>query len=215
MGGDASDDLIDDIETEEEGISLEGEDFEDEEFDISDDGEEEEIDFDSEEYGDEDEDLEDRVVDLEDKLDELMAEFEAMIGDGGDDFDGEDEFEMDDEEDFDVDGGDELEVDDTEEFMNENIKLSAAPKPVTSEPAGTNTRSINASNSGAVGAVAKPVKMVGDTAHGRSAPKTGNLPDAGQFKNVPAKDNSKLSSAPKPVTSQAAGVNTRTPFPKS
>lgn len=215
MGGDASDDLIDDIETEEEGISMEDEDFDDEEVDIVDGDDEEEFDFDSEEYDDEDEDLEDRVVDLEDKLDELMAEFEAMIGDDGDEFGDDEDFEMDDEEDFDIEGGDELEVDDTEEFMNENIKLSAAPKPVTSEPSGTNTRSINASNSGAVGAVAKPVKMVGDTAHGRSAPKAGNLPDAGQFKNVPAKDNSKLSSAPKPVTSQASGVNTRTPFPKS
>jgi hypothetical protein len=28
--------------------------------------------------------LEDRVVDLEDKLDELMAEFEALMGDEGD-----------------------------------------------------------------------------------------------------------------------------------
>ena len=97
---------------------------------------------------------------------------------------------------------------------NENVKLQAAPKPVTTEPEGTNKKSINASNSGAVGAVSKPVKMVGDTAKGRSNPSVGNLPDAGKFKNVPAKDNSKLSAAPKPVTSQASGVNSRTPFPK-
>jgi hypothetical protein len=97
---------------------------------------------------------------------------------------------------------------------NENVKLQAAPKPVTTEPEGTNKKSINANNSGAVGSVTKPVKMVGDTAHGRSNPSVGNLPDAGKFKNVPAKDNSKLTAAPKPVTSQASGVNSRTPFPK-
>jgi len=61
-----------------------------------------------------------------------------------------------------------------------------------------------------------PVKMTGDTAQGRSAPKTGDLPEAGQFKNVPGKggSNAKLAPAPKPVTAQAAGVNTKTPFPK-
>ena len=61
-----------------------------------------------------------------------------------------------------------------------------------------------------------PVKMTGDTAQGRSAPKTGDLPQAGTFKNVPGKgtSNSKLASAPKPTTAQAAGVNTKTPFPR-
>jgi hypothetical protein len=69
MGGDQADDLIDDIEVEEEGISMEGDD-----------------DMDSEDHHDDmggDEELEDRVVDLEDKLDELMAEFESLMG--GDD----------------------------------------------------------------------------------------------------------------------------------
>jgi len=63
---------------------------------------------------------------------------------------------------------------------------------------------------------AKPVRMTGDIAQGRSAPKTGDLPQAGTFKNVPGKGgaNSKLSAAPKPTTSQASGVNTKTPFPK-
>jgi hypothetical protein len=61
-----------------------------------------------------------------------------------------------------------------------------------------------------------PVKMTGDTAQGRPAPKTGDLPQAGTFKNVPGKgsSNSKLSAAPKPTLTQAAGTNTRTPFPK-
>ena len=145
-----------------------------------------------------------------------MAEFESLMAgeEGeGDDF-SDDEFSSD--EDFDVDGGDELAVDDTESFdeLSENIDLTPAPKPVTSEESWVNTKSTNADNSGAIGAVAKPVNMTGDTAQGRSAPKVGDLPEAGKFKNVPAKDNSKLTAAPKPVTSQAAGVNTTTPFPK-
>lgn len=220
FGGDSADDLISDVETDEEGISMREEDDFDAEFD--DEAEEagddltHDLEDEHDEFGGEgEEDLEDRVVDLEDKLDELMAEFESLMS--TDDEFSDEEFDGEDDMDFGVDGGDELAVDDTEEFddLNENVKLSAAPKPVTSEPAGTNTKSINANNSGAVGAVAKPVKMTGDTAHGRSAPKTGNLPDAGNFKNVPGKDNSKLASATKPVTSQASGVNTTTPFPKS
>ena len=109
---------------------------------------------------------------------------------------------------------------DTAEFddqaMMENVKLDAAPKPTTTEPAGTNTKSTVAFNSGAKGMEGAPVKMTGDTAQGRSAPKTGDLPEAGQFKNVPGKggSNAKLAAAPKPVTAQASGVNTKTPFPK-
>lgn len=200
-----------------------GEDYDfsdDEEF--SDDGEEEsdEESFEIDDEEGEEGDLEDRVVNLEDQLDELMAEFEdLMSGDSeGDDFGDEDDFSADfsDDEDFTVDGGDELAVDDTESFdeLSENIDLTPAPKPVTSEESWVNTKSINADNSGAIGAVAKPVKMTGDKAQGRPTPKSGDLPDAGKFKNVPAKDNSKLSPAPKPVTSQASGVNNTTPFPK-
>ena len=63
MGGDAADDLIDDIEVEEEGVSMEGDDMEGD-------------DMDDEDMNDDDsEELEDRVVDLEDKLDELMSVF--------------------------------------------------------------------------------------------------------------------------------------------
>ena len=208
MGGDASDDLIDDVEAEEQGMQ------EDEESDVEfDDAAEEDgkdLTHDMEKDHDEG-DIEDRVVDLEDKLDELMAEFESLMGgdEHGDSV-------------SDIDGGDALEMDDTDtaefsdESMMENVKLDAAPKPTTTEPAGTNTKSTVAFNSGAKGMEGAPVKMTGDTAQGRSAPKTGDLPEAGQFKNVPGKGgaNAKLSAAPKPVTAQASGVNTKTPFPK-
>jgi hypothetical protein len=195
MGGDAADDLIDDVEAEEQGMEM---------------SEEEGEEFGAEEGG---EDLEDRVVDLEDKLDELMAEFESLMG--GDDMGGDEEMdvELDSEE-----GGDALSMDDTEEFtdepsmMEEAVNLQAAPKPVTSEEGGINTKSVNANNSGAAGAAAHPVKMTGDTAQGRPAPGTKEL--IGKVQNSVGGKKT-LSPAPKPVTAQASGVNTKTPFPKA
>jgi hypothetical protein len=193
MGGDASDDLIDDVEAEETGMAM-----------AEADGEE---------------DLEDRVVDLEDKLDELMAEFEALMGDNGDSMDdkmGGDDLEMDDTEtaDFDMGNGEEEESDseEIEMGMMEAVNLAKAPAPVTSEPAGTNTKGPIASNSGAKGAVASPVKMTGDTAEGRPAPKAGEL--IGKVQNSVGGDK-KLSPATKPHLAQATGVNTKTPFPKA
>ena len=187
--GDAADDLITDVETEETGISED-----DDEMDAADDF--------GAEMGDEmdDEgDIEDRVVDLEDKLDELMAEFESMMGgDAG----------QEEEEEFDMDaGGDSMEVDDTSEIMPEmgmmeNVSLKAAPKPVTSEPAGTNSKSTVAANSGARGMQGSPVRMTGDTAQGRPAPSA---------KDMGMTTSPKQGAAPKPVMTQAAGVNTKSP----
>ena len=202
MGGDAADDLIDDVETEEQGMS-EGEDEfaadDEEEFAAGDE-------FGAEEG--EEEELEDRVVDLEDKLDELMAEFEAMMG--GDAAEAEDEFGPD-------DGGDALEMDDTEDMtpemgMMEAVSLAPAPKPVTTEPAGTGTKSNVAANSGARGMAASPVKMTGDTAQGRPAPTAGAL--IGNVQNSVGGKKT-MSAATKPVTTQAAGVNTKSPVSKA
>jgi hypothetical protein len=196
MGGDAADDLIDDVEMEEEGMAMEDDDQESEDM--------------------ADAELEDRVVDLEDKLDELMAEFESMMG-GDSDTSDMDSDEMGDGDDFGAEeGGDAIEVDDTEEMMSENVALDKAPAPKTSEESFVNKKAVVAANSGQAGMEGAPVKMTGDTAQGRPAPKTQDLPDAGKFRNVPGKggSNAKLDSAPKPVTSQATGVNTKTPFPK-
>jgi hypothetical protein len=207
MGGDASDDLIDDVEAEEQGMMEENDEESDVEFDDAAEEDGEDLTHDMEKDHDDGADIEDRVVDLEDKLDELMAEFESLMGDNGDSV-------------SDMDGGDALEMDDTDtaEFsdeemgMMEAINLAKAPAPVTSEPAGTNTKSTNANNSGAKGAVASPVKMTGDTAQGRPAPKTGEL--IGKVQNSVG-GNKTMSPAPKPVTTQASGVNTKTPFPKA
>jgi len=209
MGGSQSGDMIDDVQAEEEGMMETDDDaeFDDEAEEAGDD-----LTHDMEQGGEGD--IEDRVVDLEDKLDELMAEFEAIMGGEGDGI----ESDMAGEE-GDTLGGDAMADDDTmafdtDESMMENVDLKAAPKPVTTEPAGTNTKSTVAVNSGAKGMQGAPVRMTGDTAQGRAAPKNGDLPGAGSFKNVPAKDGSKQAPAPKPVTAQAAGVNTTTPFPK-
>ena len=169
------------------------------------------------EQGHDEGDIEDRVVDLEDKLDELMSEFEALMGgDEGDD--GIDSDLAGDE--GEPLGGDALAQDDTQAFgdeqgMMENVQLDKVATPKMGDD-GANNKSVVAFNSGARGMQGAPVKMTGDTAQGRSAPKTGDLPEAGTFKNVPGKgtSNSKLSAAPKPTTTQAAGVNTKTPFPR-
>ena len=163
-----------------------------------------------------DEDLEDRVVDLEDKLDELMAEFEALMGDNGDDAVGDemggDDLEMDDTETAEFSNGDEESEEEVEMGMMEAVNLAKAPAPVTSEPAGTNTKSTVTANSGAKGAMAHPVKMTGDTAQGRPAPKAGEL--IGKVQNSVGGDK-KLTPATKPHLAQATGVNTKTPFPKA
>ena len=197
--GDAADDLITDVETEEEGMNEEDDmdaEFDDEAEEAGDD-----LTKDIEGAGDGEGDIEDRVVDLEDKLDELMAEFEAMMGGEG----GEEEQE------FDMDaGGDAIEMDDTSEIMPEmgmmeNVSLTkVAPAKMGDD--GANTKSVVPQNSGAKGMQGSPVKMTGDTAKGRSAPSVKEQPGYqgnGQYGNPGA--------APKPVTTQAAGVNTKSP----
>ena len=209
MGGSQSGDMIDDVQAEEEGM-----------METDDDAE---FDDEAEEAGDDltsdmesDHDMEDDeaasksdVMDLSDKLDELMAQFEDMMGGGdmGDDAGmGDDGMDM---------GMDDMSMDDDEfetEGMMENITLKAAPKPVTSEPAGTNTKSITAFNSGQAGMEGHPVKMTGDTAKGRPNPTAKDM--IGNVGNSPAQGTQNLKPATKPHLGQAAGVNTRTPFPR-
>ena len=198
MGGDQADDLIDDIETEEQGLSMEG----DEEM--------------ADEEGGEG-DLEDRVVDLEDKLDELMAEFEALMGDDGQE--GEDEMDIEvgsDDIETDGMGPGEEETMDTEmetmegEELEEAINLKAAPAPVKSEEGGINKKSIVAANSGAKGMDGKPVMSSDTPEKGRPAPTAKNIM-TGEVQNAPAKSTVKLSPATKPHLAQATGVNTKSP----
>ena len=208
MGGDAADDLIDDVQAEEQDdMSMEAEGDDDgEEMDV-------EIDGDNDMGSNGEEDLEDRVMDLEDKLDELMAEFEDLMG--GDDMGDGDGFGAD-------EGGDAIEVDDTEEMMPEmgnygmmeNVSLKAAPKPVTAEEGGVNKKSTVAANAGAkgpVGSTVKPVSTTGAEAQGRPAPTTKDL--IGRVGNTPAQGTQKPSAANKPKTGQEGGVNNKSIVP--
>jgi E3 ubiquitin-protein ligase HUWE1 len=198
MGGDASDDLIDEVETEESAdMSMEAEGDDEEEEEV-------EVDFGDEDMGsDDDHATKDDIMNLEDKLDQLMAEFESAMG--GDDM-GSDGDDFGPEE-----GGDAIEMDDTEEMMSENITLKQVhPKTTTSEE-GDGKAGPVAFNAGAAGMAAKPVKATGTEAQGRPAPTTKDL--VGKVGNSPAQGTQGLKPAAKPHLSQATGVNTKSPLP--
>jgi hypothetical protein len=157
MGMDQSMGMLDELsaqnDAEEQGAFEADEEFDD--IEVGDDGMgDEEVDLDSDEFGDEEgeEGLEDRVVDLEDKLDQLMAEFEEIMGqegeEGGEDF-------GDEEGDEDMGGEDDMmeskeedeeeldeakEEDDEEESLEEAIQLKKVS--VTHGDNGVNTKSI-------------------------------------------------------------------------
>ena len=215
-------DLLDEIGSEEQGMA----EAEDEEFDIADmddDGEEAvDIEMDSEEGGEEG--LEDRVVDLEDKLDQLMAEFEEIMG-GDDDMGDESDAEFDDEaEEAGADFTQDMEQDhDDEDAMMEAITLKKVS--VTHGDNGVQTKSPGLSNSGQAGMDSKPVKFSGGTEANPTGPKgpsnvyakgETSVKGAGSFKNAPAQNNfsEKGESAPKPVTKDEAG-KVRSPVAES
>jgi hypothetical protein len=177
LGGSQTEGLIDEIEAEEEGISMEAEGDEEEDADM--------------------EDLEDRVVSVEDKLDELMAEFNELMGA---DAEGEEDMEdMGDEEEVDMD----MDMDMETESLEEGADLTAAPKPVTSEEGSVNTKSTYADNSGAKGAEAKPVSETGGEEKGRTAPKAQDQGGTTQPNEA---------AAPKAETSEPAGINDKSPI---
>ena len=203
MGGQVGD-LADEINAEESGISEE----------------EDEIDIDSEEIFDIDgadeseagDEVEDAVIRIEDKLDDLMAEFEEIMG-KEDDLEGRDD-EMDadlhdiegdiDDQEVDVD----INVDD-EELVAEAITLQKVTAKMGDN--GEQTRSPVDANSGSKGSVAKPVNFDDGNSgeQGRPAPTAKDVDGASGFQNQPGKNAKALSAAPKPVTTQASGVNTK------
>ena len=197
MGGDAADDLIDDVEMEEESdMNMEGE-GDDEEMDMSmDDGEEEFSMGDEEDSGDEPA-TKDDIMNLEDKLDQLMAEFEDLMGDGGD----------------------AIEMDDTDEMepgMMEAVSLKAAPKPVTSEEGGVNKKSTYAANSGQAGMASRPVHTgASEGGHHDTSAYSNNTKDLiGRVGNTPAQGTQKPSAAPKPkMGAGSEGQNNKSPLP--
>jgi hypothetical protein len=216
MGGDAADQLIDNVEAEEQdNMSMEAEGDDDME---GDDGTDDGMDMDPEatrdefggdDMGDGDEPAtKDDIMNLEDKLDQLMAEFEDLMGDG-DGF-GPDE------------GGDAIEMDDTEEMpddmgMMESLSLKAAPKPVTSEEGGINTKSNVAANAGAKGPIGSTVKPVhtgaSEGGHHDTAAYKNTVKELGITATQDAGKKAFKSAAPAPVRTQASGVNTKSVVP--
>jgi len=208
MGGDSSDQLIDEIEA-------------DEEQDMSMEAEEDDMGGDfggGDEEGSGEAATKDDILNLEDKIDELMADFDALMNpDGGDDMGGDGDGFGDEE------GGDAIEMDDTEEMdevgMMEAVTLKAAPKPVTSEEGGVNKKSTVAANAGAKGPIGnsvKPVHAGGEMGgHHDSAAYRNTTKDLiGKVGNTPAQSTQKPSPATKPHLGQASGVNTKSPVAK-
>jgi hypothetical protein len=221
-----ADGLLDEIEMEEQGMNEE-----DDEMDLDDmDDEDTEImDLDSDEEGMDDMDdegsVEDRVVDIEDKVDNLerlMAEFEEIMNGGGDEesLDG-----MDDEAGA-FAGGDDMDNPEGDEMM-EAITLKPVKGLYGSNIGGDNgqqTKSTVRFNSGQNGMASKPFALGGKSESVPTSPKGPSnygskgetqVKGAGSFKNVPAQAKQDLTAAPKPTTTQAAGVNTKSPLAES
>ena len=212
MGGQVGD-LLDEINSEEEGMTEDEEDLE-----FADDDGDESVDIETDDDGEfEEEELEDRVVDLEDKLDQLMAEFEEIMGGGG-------EEDMGGEEDF---GGEEGSEED--QAMMEAIALKNVPGLYGSKIGGDNgaqAKSPSLVNSGQAGMDSKPVNFSGGTEANPTGPKgptnygskgETQVKGAGSFKNSPAQNNfsEKGEKTPAPVKSQASGVNAKSPVAES
>jgi hypothetical protein len=207
MGGDASDDLIDDVEAEEESdMNMEGDDMDD--MGGDDMGDDDMADMGGDEGGSEPASKDD-ILNLEDKLDQLMAEFEDLMG--NDDMGNGDGFGPE-------EGGDAIEMDDTEEMgMMEAVTLKAAPKPVTSEEGGVNKKSTVAANAGAKGPIGNSVKPVSAGAemggrHDAAGAYSNQTKDLiGKVGNTPSQGTQSPKPATKPVMGQASGVNTKSP----
>ena len=181
MGGDSQNDFIDDVEAGD----------------------------DSEEGGEEPA-TKDDIMNLEDKLDQLMAEFEDLMG--GDDMGDGDDFGPD-------EGGDAIEMDDTDEMepgMMEAVTLKAAPKPTTSEEGSVNKKSTYAANSGQAGMASRPVHTgAGEGGHHDTSAYSNNTKDLiGKVGNTPAQGTQKPSAAPKPkMGAGSEGQNNKSPLP--
>ena len=214
MGGQVGD-LLDEINAEESGVMEE----EDEELDFTDDEEDIEIGG-EEDFGDEEggEEVEDAVIRIEDKLDQLMAEFEDIMGGGA----GEEEMDFGGDE----EGGDEMDFggdEEDEEAMMEAVQLKKVS--VTHGDNGVQTKSPGLQGSGQAGMDSHPVKFAGAHEAVPTAPKAPSnfyskgetsVKGAGNFKNSPGKDNfkDKGEAAPKPKHGDD-GANTKSPVAES
>jgi len=210
--------MMAEISAEEEGMTEE----EEEEIDFDDDGDDDivDIEHDDDMEGD---GTEDRLVSIEDKLDQLMAEFEEIMG-NGDDMDHEepDADNMGGPSDHDDDNmGDEMGMGDDEEAMMEAITLKKVS--VTHGDNGQNTKSTSLNNSGQAGMDSRPVKFSGASETVPTGPKGASnfyskgetqVKDASKWKNAPAQNNADLEKAPAPKKADD-GSNAKSPVAES
>ena len=216
MGGSQSGDMIDDVQAEEEGM-METDDDADFDDEAEDDGESftKDMEHDHDEMGDDEPASKSDVMNLADKLDELMADFENMMGGHGepdaDNFGGA--------SDNDADNMDDMGMDDDEfetEGMMENISLKQVHPKVTTHEEGDGKSGPVAYNSGQAGMEGRPVRAGKNEGghHDTAAYKNSTKDMIGKVGNSPAQSTQNLKPATKPHLGQASGVNTRTPFPR-
>ena len=219
MGGDAADQLLNDISANVDADETAMEDDEE----VMDMGAEEEM-IGGDDFADEmtaGGDLEGDIASIDSKLDELLAKFEEVIG--GDDgmVDGEEDDEM-------TMGSEvEAEEEEVEESLSENVQLQKVAVDHGDRLAGQGTtggdklrvdsKSPNANNAGAsvTGSVAKPAssKFTAENPDGTKAPTTQKAPDIESgLQNTAGKNMAPMKPATKPTLSQASGVNTKSPL---
>ena len=229
IGGNEVEDLVDEIQADEtDGIPEDAEEDMDAEEEMM--GGNDEVD--AEEGGEED--LEDKVMDLEKELDELKAEFDALMSDEMDEPEHAD-MDMDmDASDVEVDDNEAEELqmyeahDEDEDEMDKTVEESAKPRATYAKTAVDLMREYvekvampTGEDNKAVSPVAGKKNMGGKAVNfdagsttdpdGTGAPKEGKvdkMPHAGNYQNVPgAKAN--LSKATGAKNTQEPGVNTK------
>lgn len=205
--------MMDEISSEESGV-IEGEDEEVMDFDDEEPvGDDEIIDIEGGEGG-----VETRLDSIEDKLDQLMSEFEDIMS-AGDAEQGEEDMEQG-EEDMEQGEGD-MEQGAADEMDDESMMEAIALKkvPVTHGDNGAYTKSPALTKPRVVSTGANPVKFSGSSEAVPTSPKAPSnqytkgetqVKGAGNFKNVPGKDNfrEKGESTPAPVKKDAASGTT-------
>lgn len=218
IGGNQVEDLVDEVTLDEQGISEEEDmdamDMDSDEMDFDDSGD---LDAHEEEHGD----VEDRVQDLEAALDELKAEFDALMageeseeeqfpGIHGDDGMGSDELpeEMYEAEEEDEESEDE---DMEESIVREYVEKVSAP---SNTEGADNKTSIVAKKNDMGGTSANIVKGGTENGAGKVSPK-GKLPHADQYENVPgAKAGNAFAKKESAKTKEEGGVAKQSPLAK-
>ena len=211
LGGDAADQLMNDVAADETAMEAD-----EEVMDLA--ADEEMVggdDFADETGGD----IEGDIASIDSKLDELLAKFEEVIGGG--EVDGEEDDEMT------IGSEEEAEEEEVEESLAENVQLQKVAVDHGDRLAGQGTtggdklrvdaKSPNANNAGAsvTGSVAKPAssKFTAENPDGTKAPTTQKAPDIESgLQNTAGKNMSPMKPATKPTLSQASGVNTKSPL---